>query len=259
MISCLCMCMPMLLQMCVVGPCVQMCMTVCTAPIQICMIPCQLPLMFATVLCPGALTAVPGLGTALVLNMCGLTPLLGTGLAPLLGAGVAPAITALMPLAGIPVLGTCATLLGGGLAPLLGICAPAPLIAGILGTAPGALGFLGLGGLAPLVAALIPMLTTLCGITPLVATCGGLFTMLSIGLSFAFLPLGLLLTMVALVNPDAITSLCALPGLTEQIPGILGAVGSTGIPAESVGELLPPTDAVVEVEAVAESAASTVE
>ncbi len=226
------MCMPMLLQMCVVGPCVQMCMTVCTAPIQICMIPCQLPLMFATVLCPGALTAVPGLGTALVLNMCGLTPLLGTGLAPLLGAGVAP---------------------------LLGICAPAPLIAGILGTAPGALGFLGLGGLAPLVAALIPMLTTLCGITPLVATCGGLFTMLSIGLSFAFLPLGLLLTMVALVNPDAITSLCALPGLTEQIPGILGAVGSTGIPAESVGELLPPTDAVVEVEAVAESAASTAE
>ena len=231
---CMCMpiCMPMLLQMCVVGPCVQMCMTVCTAPIQICMIPCQLPLMFATVLCPGALTAVPGLGTALVLNMCGLTPLLGTGLAPLLGAGVAP---------------------------LLGICAPAPLIAGILGTAPGALGFLGLGGLAPLVAALIPMLTTLCGITPLVATCGGLFTMLSIGLSFAFLPLGLLLTMVALVNPDAITSLCALPGLTEQIPGILGAVGSTGIPAESVGELLLPTDAVVEVEAVAESAASTAE
>ena len=95
----------------------------------------------------------------------------------------------------------------------------------------------------------MPMLLQMCvvgpcvqicsGITPLVGTCGGLFTTLSIGLSFAFLPLGLLLTMVALVNPDAITSLtslCAglteqipgiLAGLTEQIPGILGAVGLT--------------------------------
>ena len=106
----------------------------------------------------------------------------------------------------------------------------------------------------------VQMCMTVCsGLTPLLGTGGGLFTMLSIGLSFAFLPLGLLLTMVALVNPEAITSLCALPGLTEQIPGILGAVGSTGIPAESVGELLPPTDVVVEVEAVAESAASTAE
>jgi hypothetical protein len=184
MITCMCaMCMPMLLQMCVVGPCVQMCMMVCTVPIQICMAPCQLPLMFATVLCPGALTAVPGLAATSLLNCLGLTPLLGTGLAPLLGAGVAPAITALM-----------------------------------------------------------PILTSLCGITPLVGTCGGLFTVLSIGLSFAFLPLGLLMTMVALVDPDTITSLCALPA--EQIPAVLQSLGLTNTlaegaqtAAESVGDV----------------------
>jgi hypothetical protein len=145
--------MPMLLQMCVVAPCVGMLMQICMAPIQICMAPCQLPLQMAlqtmALLCPGAITAVlqqaPEMGATLILQLCGLTPLLGT--------------------------------------------------------------------------------------------CGGFFTVLSIGLSFAFLPLGLLLTMVALVEPTALAplsstlsstleNLCTtLPGLGEQVAGIVGSLG----------------------------------